>query len=155
MPANRFWEEKPFDQLSREEWESLCDGCARCCLIKLEDEEDGTLYTTSLVCRYLDLESCSCSRYAERTVLVSECLQVTPQNADKLAWMPQSCAYRLLAEGKSLPEWHPLISGSKESVHEAGISVRNFAISEAEVPDEELWQEYIIDHTEQADQAWS
>ena len=147
-PVSRFWEEKPLDQLSREEWESLCDGCARCCLIKLEDEEDGSLYTTSLVCRYLDLESGRCGCYAERTTLVPECLQVTPENADKLEWMPQSCAYRLLAEGGSLPEWHPLISGSKESVHEAGISVRNFAISEAEVPNEEHWQEYIIDQGE-------
>ena len=145
---SRFWEEKPLDQLTRDEWESLCDGCARCCLIKLEDEEDGSRYTTSLVCRYLDIEGGACGCYAERTTLVPECLQVTPQNADKLEWMPQSCAYRLLAEGGSLPEWHPLISGSKESVHEAGISVRGFAISEAEVPDEELWQEYIIDHDE-------
>jgi uncharacterized cysteine cluster protein YcgN (CxxCxxCC family) len=146
--VSRFWEEKPLAELSREEWEALCDGCARCCLIKLEDEEDGTLYTTSLVCRYLDLESCACSRYSERSVLVPECLQVTPQNADKLEWMPQSCAYRLLAEGRPLPEWHPLITSNKESVHEAGISVRHFAISEAEVG-EELWQEYIIDQTEQ------
>jgi hypothetical protein len=144
----RFWEEKPLDQLSREEWESLCDGCARCCLIKLEDEDDGSLYTTSIVCQYLDLESCVCTRYEERSKLVPECLQVTPDNADKLQWMPQSCAYRLLAEGRPLPEWHPLISGSQESVHEAGISVRNFAISENEVSDEEQWPEYIIDHQE-------
>ncbi len=142
---SRFWQEKGFDQLSREEWESLCDGCGRCCLIKLEDEEDGSLYTTSLVCRYLDLENSRCGCYAERTTLVPECLQVTPENADKLEWMPQSCAYRLLAGGRALPEWHPLISGTRDSVREAGISVRNFAISEAEVEDEELWQEYIID----------
>lgn len=143
----RFWEEKPLQQLSREQWESLCDGCARCCLIKLEDEEDGTLYTTSLVCRYLELEHCGCSRYSERTELVPECLQVTPDNADKLVWMPQSCAYRLLAEGRQLPAWHPLISGNRESVHEAGISVRGFATCEAEVEDEAAWQDYIIDQT--------
>jgi len=140
----RFWEEKSLGQLSREEWESLCDGCARCCLIKLEDEDDGTLYTTSLVCQYLDLEGCACSRYSERTVLVPECLQVTPDNADKLHWMPQSCSYRLLAEGRPLPEWHPLVSGTKESVHDAGISVRNFAIHENEV-DEEDWEGYVVD----------
>jgi uncharacterized cysteine cluster protein YcgN (CxxCxxCC family) len=144
--VSRFWEEKPLTQLSRKEWESLCDGCARCCLIKLEDEDDGTVYTTSIVCRYLDIEACSCGSYNERTVLVPECLQVTAQNADKLEWMPQSCAYRLLADGRPLPEWHPLISGNSESVHEAGISIRGFAISEAEVPDEELWQDYVIDH---------
>ncbi len=140
-----FWEEKPLAELSREEWESLCDGCARCCLIKLEDEDDGTLYTTSIACQYLDMESCSCSRYSERTVLVPECLQVTPENADKLDWMPQSCAYRLLAEGRALPEWHPLVSGDKESVHNAGISVRNFAILESDVESEEQWPEYIIE----------
>jgi uncharacterized cysteine cluster protein YcgN (CxxCxxCC family) len=142
---SRFWEEKPLHQLSREEWESLCDGCARCCLIKLEDDEDGTLYTTSLVCRHLDIASGACGCYAERTVQVPECLQVTPENADKLEWMPQSCAYRLLAGGRPLPEWHPLISGNRKSVAEAGIAVYDFAISEAEVADEELWQDYIID----------
>jgi uncharacterized cysteine cluster protein YcgN (CxxCxxCC family) len=145
---SRFWEEKPLEQLSREEWESLCDGCARCCLIKLEDEEDGTVYTTSLVCRYLDIESGSCGCYSERTVRVPECLQVTPENADTLSWMPQSCAYRLLAEGRPLPEWHPLFSGNRKSVEQAGISVHGFAISEAEVTDEELWQDYIIDAAE-------
>ena len=144
----RFWEEKPLAQLSREEWESLCDGCARCCLIKLEDEDDATIYTTSIVCRNRDLENSHCGCYAERTTLVPECLQVTPENANKLAWMPQSCSYRLLAEGRPLPDWHPLISGNRESVHAAGISVRNFALSEAEVPDEEQWQEYIIDYDE-------
>ncbi|MCW8917374.1 MAG: YcgN family cysteine cluster protein [Gammaproteobacteria bacterium] len=144
----RFWEEKTLAQLSREEWEQLCDGCARCCLIKLEDEEDGTLYTTSLVCRHLDIETGACSCYTERTLQVPECLQVTAQNAATLKWMPQSCAYRLLAEGRALPAWHPLISGRCESVHEAGISVAGFAISEAEVEDEEQWQDYIIDHPE-------
>lgn len=145
---SRFWEEKTLEQLSREEWESLCDGCARCCLIKLEDEEDGTVYTTSLVCRYLDIASGACGCYAERTVLVPTCLQVTPQNADKLAWMPQSCAYRLLAEGRPLPPWHPLLSTNQDSVAEAGIAVSGFAISETEVNDEEQWQDYIIDAPE-------
>ena len=142
---SRFWEKKPLSQLSREEWESLCDGCARCCLIKLEDEEDGSLYTTNVVCRYLDLQNCSCGSYKERSTLVPECLQVTAENADKLEWMPQSCSYRLLAGGRPLPEWHPLISGNKESMHEAGISVRHFAISETELPDEVEWEDHIID----------
>lgn len=144
-PTPRFWEQKALAELTRDEWESLCDGCARCCLIKLEDEEDGALYTTSIVCRYLDLDAGRCGCYSERSTLVPECLQVTPQNADKLEWMPQSCAYRLLAEGGTLPDWHPLISGNKESVHAAGLSVRDIAISEVEIEDEELWQDYIID----------
>lgn len=142
---SRFWEEKPLSQLSREQWESLCDGCARCCLIKLEDEDDGTLYTTSIACRYLDFEQCQCTRYDERSVLVPECLQVTPENAGELDWMPQSCAYRLLAEGRSLPDWHPLISGTRDSVFEAGIAICGFAVSEDEVEDETLWPEFIID----------
>jgi uncharacterized cysteine cluster protein YcgN (CxxCxxCC family) len=146
---SRFWEEKPLHELSREEWESLCDGCARCCLIKLEDEEDGALYTTSLVCRHLDIPSGACGCYTDRSVRVPECLQVTPQNAATLEWMPQSCAYRLLAAGQPLPAWHPLLSGNRQSVDEAGISVAGFAISEAEVADEELWQDYIIDHPDQ------
>ncbi len=151
MPVNsvsHFWEQKALDQLSQEEWESLCDGCARCCLIKLEDEEDGTLYTTSISCRYLNLETCRCGHYAERSTLVPECLQVTPQNVEQLTWMPQSCAYRLLATGQPLPPWHPLLSGDPTSVHSAGISIQALAISEQEVADEELWVEYIIDQTE-------
>lgn len=142
---NRFWEEKPLAELSREEWESLCDGCARCCLIKLEDEESGELCTTSVVCRYLEIEHCQCSVYSERTRLVPECLQVTPQNVAELYWMPQSCAYRLLAESKPLPEWHPLVSGRRESVHEAGIAVSGYAISERDLGDEADLEDYIID----------
>lgn len=142
---NRFWEEKALAQMSREEWESLCDGCARCCLIKLEDEQTDELYYTGVVCRYLDRHSCRCTAYADRTTLVPDCLQVTPGNVASLYWMPRSCAYRLLAEGKSLPEWHPLVSGDPESVHEAGISVRGFAISEEEIGSVEELEAYIID----------
>lgn len=131
--------------MSREEWESLCDGCARCCLIKLEDEESEELYYTSVVCRYLDREQCRCTEYANRTTLVPDCLQVSIDNVDKLYWMPQSCAYRLLAEGKNLPEWHPLVSGNPDSVHEAGISVRGFAVSEDEIESVEQLETYIIE----------
>jgi len=141
----RFWEEKSLAEMSREEWESLCDGCARCCLIKLEDEESGELYTTSVVCRYLDLGSCSCSVYSDRTRLVPDCVQVTRENIEQLYFMPQSCAYRLLAEGRSLPEWHPLISGDRASVREAGIAVCDFAIPEQELDEDAEWEDYILD----------
>lgn len=141
---NRFWEEKSLAEMSREEWESLCDGCARCCLIKLEDEDAGELCTTSVACRYLEIEQCHCNVYSERTRLVPECLQVTRENVTELYWMPQSCAYRLLAEGKPLPDWHPLVSGRHESVHEAGIAVSGYAISELAVDECDL-EDYIID----------
>lgn len=140
-----FWEEKPLAQLDRDEWESLCDGCARCCLLKLEDEDTNELYYTSVVCRYLDKDTCRCTEYTDRTRLVPDCLQVTIENVHDLYWMPHSCAYRLLAEGKSLPEWHPLISGNSTSVEEAGISACTFAVSEDEVSSVEELENYIID----------
>jgi uncharacterized cysteine cluster protein YcgN (CxxCxxCC family) len=140
-----FWEEKSLADMSREEWESLCDGCARCCLLKLEDEDTDELYYTGVVCRYLDRYHCRCTEYKDRTTRVPDCLQVTIDNVNELYWMPQSCAYRLLAEGKNLPEWHPLVSGNPDSVHEAGISVRGFAISEDEVASVEELENYIID----------
>ncbi len=141
----RFWEEKSLGEMSREQWESLCDGCARCCLVKLEDEESGELCTTSVVCRYLEIEQCHCSVYSERSRLVPECLQVTRENIAELYWMPQSCAYRLLAEGNPLPDWHPLVSGRRESIHEAGIAVSGFAISEQALTETCDLEDYIID----------
>lgn len=141
----RFWESKSLEEMSREEWESLCDGCARCCLLKLEDEDTNELFYTSVVCRYLDQEKCNCTVYSERTVLVPDCLELDTTILQHLNWMPQSCAYRLLGEGKPLPEWHPLISGNKKSVHDAGISVRGLAISEDEVRSLEELENYIID----------
>jgi uncharacterized protein len=141
----RFWETKKLTEMSREEWESLCDGCARCCLLKLEDEDTNELFYTSVVCRYLDRKQCSCNVYSERTVLVPDCLELDTSIIPHLNWMPNSCAYRLLAEGKELPEWHPLISGDRTSVHKAGISVSSFAISEDEVQSLEELEDYIID----------
>lgn len=131
--------------MSRAEWESLCDGCARCCLIKLEDEETEALHYTGVACRYLDRKQCNCSVYNERTKLVPDCLELSIDNVDQLYWMPQSCAYRLLAEGGTLPEWHPLVSGKQTSVHEAGIDICGFAISEDEVESEDDLEAYIID----------
>lgn len=141
----KFWEEKSLAEMSREEWESLCDGCARCCLIKLEDEETEALHYTAVACRYLDRHKCQCTAYADRTRLVPDCLELSMDNVDQLYWMPQSCSYRLLAAGRPLPEWHPLISGNPDSVHEAGISVRGFAISEDDVDSVEDLEAYIID----------
>ncbi len=130
-----FWKAKPLTALNREEWESLCDGCARCCLEKLQDSDTDELFYTNIVCRYLDLESCRCTEYARRTELVPDCFRVTPDNIDELHWMPSTCAYRILAEGGELPDWHPLVSGNAESIHDAGIAVRSFAVSELQLND--------------------
>ena len=144
MSNERFWETKPLTKLSQEEWESLCDGCARCCLIKLEDEDSGDIHHTNVVCDLLDLEECRCTKYSERSIHVPECVVVTPQIIDQLHWMPSTCAYRLLLEGNSLPEWHPLITGDAKSVHLAGISVRGRVFKQCEVNDDDL-QDHIVD----------
>lgn len=128
--AEPFWRRKTLAEMTTAEWESLCDGCAKCCLAKLEDIDTGELHWTNVACRLLDLGTCRCSRYAERARLVSDCVQVTADNIEDLFWMPSTCAYRLLAEGKDLPHWHPLVSGDPDSVHRAGISVRGRVISE-------------------------
>ena len=125
-----FWEKKSLDQMTREEWESLCDGCAKCCLHKLEDIETGELAFTNVTCRLLDINACSCSNYKRRSEIVPDCVVLEPNNVTQLYWMPSTCAYRLLAEGKSLPSWHPLITGDPRSVHRAGISVRGRCVNE-------------------------
>ena len=119
-----FWKNKSLADMTRDEWESLCDGCGRCCLNKLEDEESGKYYYTDVGCRLLDGETCRCHDYPNRHELVSDCEQLTAQNVSELGWLPPSCAYRLLAEGKDLYWWHPLVSGDPDSVHAAGVSVR-------------------------------
>lgn len=124
-----FWNEKSLSELSTAEWESLCDGCGRCCLVKLEDEESGTLHYTAVACGELDMESCRCRHYATRLERVPECIALAPATLNDTPWLPSTCAYRLIAAGTPLPPWHPLLSGTAESVHAAGISVRNFAIS--------------------------
>jgi uncharacterized cysteine cluster protein YcgN (CxxCxxCC family) len=135
MSAGRFWEEKSLDRMSRAEWESLCDGCGKCCVHKLEDEETGELHPTNVACRLLDRRTGRCSDYRRRRVYVPECVRLTPAKLDELDWLPSTCAYRLLANGEPLPEWHPLITGDPESVHRAGQSVRGWTVSEDDAGD--------------------
>jgi uncharacterized cysteine cluster protein YcgN (CxxCxxCC family) len=130
----RFWE-APIKSLDREEWEALCDGCGKCCLHKLEDDETGELHATNVACRLLDRTSCRCSNYKLRRVFVPDCVRLDIANLGKIAWLPSTCAYRLRAEDKPLHEWHYLISGDRETVHEAGVSVRGWTISEDEAGD--------------------
>jgi uncharacterized cysteine cluster protein YcgN (CxxCxxCC family) len=125
-----FWETKRLDELNPLEWESLCDGCGRCCLVKLEDEDTSDVYYTDVACRLLDTKTCRCSHYADRTKLVADCVRLDPNDLDALKWMPTTCAYRIVHEHRPLPDWHPLVSGRSESVHEAGISVRDKCTSE-------------------------
>ncbi|MSO91963.1 MAG: YcgN family cysteine cluster protein [Rhodospirillales bacterium] len=132
-----FWRRKRLDQMTPTEWESLCDGCGKCCLNKLEDAETGVIAYTDVACRLLDLKTCRCGNYAKRKSIVPDCEVLTPEAVARFKWLPSTCAYRLLWEGKDLPGWHPLVSGSPESVHQAGISVRGRAISEDPVLDVE------------------
>ena len=119
-----FWKRKPLEALNPAEWESLCDGCGRCCLVKLEDEESGKIHFTDVTCKLFNPNTCRCADYAHRRRRVHDCVKLTPDKVRTLGWLPPSCAYRLIAEGRDLAWWHPLVSGSQTSVHEAGVSVR-------------------------------
>jgi len=121
--AAPFWE-KPLEDLTRAQWEKLCDGCGRCCLIKLEDEDTGAIHHTSVACKLLDQGSCRCGDYAGRKKIVPDCVRLTLEKLSKIKWLPPTCAYRLRFEGKSLPSWHPLLTGDPDSVHRAGVSVQ-------------------------------
>jgi hypothetical protein len=133
-----FWKSKHLSEMTDSEWESLCDGCGNCCLLKLEDEDTGDIALTRVACRLLDIGSCRCSDYCNRADQVPDCVKLTPHTIAGIAWLPNTCAYRLVAEGRDLHWWHPLISGSPETVHEAGISVRTSAINENGIPVESL-----------------
>jgi len=128
--TERFWESKSLEKLTSGEWESLCDGCGQCCLVKLEDEETAEVFRTNVSCKLLDVETCRCQDYNHRLQKVPECVVVTLEKPEQFEWMPETCAYRLLFEGKPLFDWHPLVSGDGNTVHDAGISVQAFAISE-------------------------
>ncbi|HEX5678075.1 MAG TPA: YcgN family cysteine cluster protein [Alcanivorax sp.] len=133
----RFWE-LPLEQLDAREWEALCDGCGRCCLVKLEDEDSGEVAFTDVACGYLDTEQCRCGVYPERHRYVPDCVEVTAEVARHFDWLPATCAYRLRARGRSLQAWHPLLSGRPESVREAGVSVAGRVVSETTVDEADL-----------------
>ncbi|MDX1801731.1 MAG: YcgN family cysteine cluster protein [Marinobacter sp.] len=138
-----FWQRKRLDEMTPAEWESLCDGCGKCCLAKLEDEDTGDVYYTDLVCRFMDQDTCQCTVYDTRLDKVPECIVLTPETLSDYHWLPYTCAYRTLAEGRPLADWHPLRSGDPETVHEAGVSVRHRVISEGDVAQAD-WEEHII-----------
>ena len=146
-----FWETKPLGELSLSEWESLCDKCGKCCVLKLEDIDTEFVYYTDVACKMLDCKTGYCSDYAKRKEHVPDCIKLSPQSIELLPWMPKTCAYRLIYEGKKLPHWHPLISGSADTVKKAGHSVAGQVFPEGSVEDEDMtdhirdWDGY-VDH---------
>ena len=139
-----FWRAKTLDEMSASEWESLCDGCGRCCLVKLEDEDSGKIHFTDIGCKLLDAKTCRCLDYGRRHRRVPDCVKLTPAAVRELGWLPSTCAYRLVAEGRDLFDWHPLVSGSPDSVHEAGVSVRGrVSASESDLAPE-FWPRRIV-----------
>jgi len=141
----RFWETQPMDRMTREEWEALCDGCGKCCLNKLEDEDTGEVALTRVACRLFDDTTCQCAQYSIRHQFVPECIVLKPQTLDtNIYWMPDTCAYKLLWQGKPLFDWHPLISGNVQSVHDAGVSMQSRTVPEFEI-DEDDWEDHIIE----------
>lgn len=138
-----FWQTKALDEMTLNEWESLCDGCGRCCLHKLEDEDTNEIHFTDVACHYLDEETCACPHYEDRQTYVPDCLTIKPDWGKKFNWLPSTCAYRLLYEGKDLFSWHPLVSGDKNSVHLAGISVRGRTYRDNEVSEDQLFEHVI------------
>ncbi|MEM9169417.1 MAG: YcgN family cysteine cluster protein [Pseudomonadota bacterium] len=136
--ARPFWERKRLSEMSPEEWESLCDGCGRCCLVLLADETTDEVWETDVACALYDAERRRCTDYANRSVRAPDCVRLTPENAGALAWMPETCAYRRLARGQSLPEWHPLITGDPTTVARAGAAASKRVVSERAVADDDL-----------------
>ena len=139
-----FWKTKTLSEMTEQEWESLCDGCGKCCVLRMEDEDTGATYVTDIHCKLFNNQSCLCSNYENRKRYVPDCVKLTPHNVQKLKWIPQTCAYRLVANGEDLFDWHHLISGSYDTIHEAGMSVRDATISEDEVDDEDHPKHIVI-----------
>jgi uncharacterized protein len=144
MTGEPFWKAKTLSEMSDTEWESLCDGCAKCCLVKLEDEDSGELFFTSLHCKLLDSSTCKCSDYPNRKKFVPVCVKLTPEVVATVDWLPQSCAYRLVHERKDLYDWHHLVCGDREEVHRRGFSARGRTRTEEGVDDEDA-MDYVID----------
>jgi len=142
--AAPFWKAKSLEEMNVAEWESLCDGCARCCLVKLEDEDTGEIHFTDIGCTLLDGKACRCLDYPRRSRRVPDCVRLTPEVVRTLSWLPVTCAYRLVSEGKDLPDWHPLVSGSSESVHDAGVSVRGRIYAIEDDVAQARWPERIV-----------
>ena len=143
--SDDFWEKKPLTKMSPQEWEALCDGCGKCCLNKIEDEYSGEVFLTKVACRLFDDTTCRCGQYTNRHQFVSECIKLTPSTISLHAyWLPKTCAYLLLWQKKTLPTWHPLRTGTPESVHQAGVSIQNQTVAEFEVNEDE-WEEYLIE----------
>lgn len=142
MADQPFWKTTALEDMSKQQWESLCDGCARCCLQKLQDDETDEVFYTNVVCRYLD-DKCQCSTYQDRNIKVPACVWLKPEDVKDFHWLPSTCAYRMVSEGKDLEWWHPLVSGDKNTVHEAKISVKGKGIPDDQVPEED-WQDHII-----------
>ena len=139
-----FWRVKKMKDMNKQEWESLCDNCGKCCCIRLEDEETGDIYITDVACKLFDAETCKCTSYASRSEKVSDCVKLTKDNIDKLQWMPRTCAYRLISEGKELPYYHHLVSGSSSTIHDEGMSVKNEVVSETIVSEDEQIKRIVI-----------
>jgi uncharacterized cysteine cluster protein YcgN (CxxCxxCC family) len=137
MSSKPFWEAKRLEQMTVQEWESLCDGCGLCCLVRFEDEETGEVIPSRVSCKLFDTNLCRCTDYENRKKHVPDCIKLTPWNIEELEWMPKSCGYRRVWEGRGLADWHPLISGDPESVHRAGVSIRGQTINEADLEREE------------------
>jgi uncharacterized cysteine cluster protein YcgN (CxxCxxCC family) len=143
-----FWKTKTLPEMTTEEWESLCDGCGICCLHKLENEDTGDVYFTSVACRLIDLDVCRCTRYSERSQIVPNCVDLRQLEAEQYYWLPSTCAYRLLHEGKPLPAWHPLITNTPTSVEKAGVSIRGYARKESKADNLENLEDFIIEWLE-------
>ncbi len=140
---SEFWRTKQLHEMTDKEWESLCDGCAKCCLVKLEDYDTEEIYATNLACKLLDIENCRCSDYPARQALVDDCLKLDRETVMSLTWLPESCSYKLIARGEPLPDWHHLVCGSRDNMHAVGASIKHLAVSELEVQDSDLEQHII------------